>query len=60
MALPHTRYIWGRDPPFSPRRDATKPPSYREIRLAARKNPKPDVIAQSGALKLRMRPEGKS
>src|ERR1700691_429831 len=39
IALSHTRQKWGCDPPFSPRRDATKRPSYRGFRLAARKNP---------------------
>src|ERR1700722_9507703 len=34
---------WGRDPPFSPRRDATKRPSYRDFKLAARKNPRTDL-----------------
>jgi hypothetical protein len=39
MALPHTRQKWERDPPFSPRRDATKRPSYRDLGFAARENP---------------------
>src|ERR1700733_2705020 len=38
---------WGRDPPFSPRRDATKRPSYRDLALAARTNPHPDRAAPS-------------
>jgi hypothetical protein len=29
-----------RGPPFSPRRDATKPPSYRDLRVAASKDPR--------------------
>src|ERR1700727_526160 len=38
---------WGRDPPFSPRRDATKRPSYRDLGLAARKNPRTDAFRES-------------
>src|ERR1700722_2327701 len=37
----------GRDPPFSPRRDATKRPSYRDLGLAARKNPRTDAFRES-------------